>query len=187
MLSKNKKGVLLFIFVTKISILTTEIFSYLSRIKNISPSHVNLKDVLFKIDKLLKKNSLSKKEYETKLNNILTNIRSFTSKKVHPKTIFSRISEYLTQYESFSPVDSEDSWEINLFTSFLKNKQGTCLPFSLLYLIISQHLKLPVYGSLSPEHIFVRYSTDNADFNIETVYFELDNLIYEPATFISSS
>lgn len=102
-----------------------------------------------------------------------------------PKTVFIKISEYLAQYENFIPTELETNWDINLFTNFLKNKKGSCVPFSLLYLVISEYLKLPIYGSLSPEHIFIKFSNNKESFNVETVYFEYNQLIYDPGTFVT--
>ncbi|MFN7181959.1 MAG: hypothetical protein ACK4NF_04710, partial [Planctomycetota bacterium] len=183
----NKTLVLLFLLSIKPSLLSHPLFSYLTVLKEKPVSKINLKNVLFNIDKLLHKNSMSKKQYQTLLNTILSNIRSFTRDGEQPKTIFYKVSEYLTRYEAFLPVAFGNEWDTNLFTAFVKNRKGSCLPFSLLYLIISQHLGLPVYASLSPEHIFIKYNDKKQAFNIETVYFEYDRVLYEPGTFISSS
>lgn len=164
---------------------TQPLFSYLSNIKNTPVSKINLQKILFNIDNLLGKSTISRKEYNRILGQVIKNIKIIARKEELPKTTFIKISEYLAQYENFMPTAIGDNWDVNLFTSFLKNKRGSCVPFSLLYLIISEHLKLPVYGSLSPEHIFIKFSKGKENFNVETVYFEFNQLIYDPGTFIS--
>ncbi len=161
------------------------IFSYLSILKNKPVSKINLQKTLFTIDKFLGKNALNNKEYNGTINRIISNVKMFVKNTERPKTSFIKISEYLAQYENFIPVGLENDWNVNLFTSFLKDKKGSCVPFSLLYLIISERLNLPLYGSLSPEHIFIKFSNEKESFNVETVYFEHNQLIYEPGTFIS--
>lgn len=164
---------------------THPLFSYLSGVKNMPASKVSLRRVLFKIDKLLAKNALTKKEYNRLIRQMIKNIKTFIKKGEKPKTIFIKIAEYLIQYENFIPTGLESSWDVYLFTSLLKNRKGSCVPFSLLYLIISEYLKLPVYASISPEHIFIKFDSPEEKFNVETVYFEYRQVIYEPGAFIT--
>jgi tetratricopeptide (TPR) repeat protein len=178
------KIALFFIFSINFSIFSSPIFTYLNTLKNKNPQDINLQKSIFTIEKLLKKNALSKNEYNAKIRKIIKNIKSFIRKGEHPKTTFSKITEYLINYEAFQPTGLEDSWATNLFTSFLTNKKGSCLPFSLLYLVIGENLKLPLFGAISPEHIFVRFQNPKTSFNIETVYFQLKDVIYEPGTFV---
>ncbi|GJL79220.1 MAG: hypothetical protein NPINA01_22090 [Nitrospinaceae bacterium] len=49
----------------------------------------------------------------------------------------------------------------------LTSKRGYCMNLSLLYLIIGDRLKLPLYGVPLPNHFFVRYAADSTRINIE--------------------
>jgi formylglycine-generating enzyme required for sulfatase activity/regulator of sirC expression with transglutaminase-like and TPR domain len=50
----------------------------------------------------------------------------------------------------------------------LKSHKGYCMNLSLLYLILGQKLKLPLYGVALPNHFFVRYEQEGVRINIET-------------------
>ncbi|HDQ25580.1 MAG TPA: hypothetical protein ENN43_02405, partial [bacterium] len=51
----------------------------------------------------------------------------------------------------------------------IERKQGICLTISLIYLMIAEELKLPMYGVLIPGHIYVRYRQEGrGGINIET-------------------
>ncbi|MFW6210521.1 MAG: transglutaminase family protein, partial [bacterium] len=61
--------------------------------------------------------------------------------------------------------------DINNYESFrhvLRKRKGICVSLSMLYLMIADELKLPVFGVFVPGHIFVRYESEMDRINIET-------------------
>jgi regulator of sirC expression with transglutaminase-like and TPR domain len=60
----------------------------------------------------------------------------------------------MTNYESFDRV--------------LNNRRGICVSLSLLYLMLSDKLGLPIYPVFMPRHVYVRYDDGKKRINIET-------------------
>ena len=57
-----------------------------------------------------------------------------------------------------------------LFPSHVvREKQGSCVGMSLLYLLFAEKLGMPIYGVLAPGHMFVRYDNGKESINIETL------------------
>ncbi len=55
-----------------------------------------------------------------------------------------------------------------LLDSLLKDKKGSCLSLSLLYLILARELDIPMSGVMAPGHLFVRYDDGSNTAHIET-------------------
>ena len=51
----------------------------------------------------------------------------------------------------------------------VKEKQGSCVGMSLLYLLLAEKAGLPLHGVLAPSHLFVRYDNGTTQCNIETL------------------
>lgn len=86
--------------------------------------------------------------------------------------IVATLNRYLFEDQKFHADESQlfgGSLETLLLNSVLKLKTGNCLSLSLLYLYVSDALKLPIYGVMLPQHFFVRYEAQKDSFrNIET-------------------
>jgi Flp pilus assembly protein TadD len=66
-------------------------------------------------------------------------------------------------------VDDRSSTDAIFPDCVLRNKKGSCLGISLVYLLIGERLNLSLYGVVVPGHFFVRYGTGAAARNIETM------------------
>ena len=90
----------------------------------------------------------------------------------NPKKIVSLINHYLFEKKNYSSVLPSDPDYIKLENSALpwviENKKGDCLGLSLLYLALTERLRLPFYGIAVPTHVFVRYDDGKKKINIET-------------------
>lgn len=53
--------------------------------------------------------------------------------------------------------------------SVIRERRGSCLAISAFYLCLGQALELPLYGVLTPGHIFVRYDDGKTRINVETL------------------
>ncbi len=62
------------------------------------------------------------------------------------------------------PINSEELFLHGL----LRTRKGYCMNLSLLYLILGQKLRVPLYGVALPNHFFVRYEKAGLEINIET-------------------
>lgn len=51
----------------------------------------------------------------------------------------------------------------------LSRKKGSCLGTSLVYLLVAEKLKIPMYGVLVPKHFFVRFDNGVQRINVETM------------------
>ena len=91
----------------------------------------------------------------------------------NPEKIVSLINYYLFEEKSYSSLDPSDPGYWKLENSALprvtENKKGDCLGLSLLYLALTERLRLPFYGVVVPEHIFVRYDDGKKTINIKTL------------------
>src|SRR3990172_950525 len=108
-------------------------------------------------------------QYLTKLDNIITNIRTSLRDETEPEQIIKTMNTVLFNELQFKYVQTGSLEYISL-NKVLDSKVGNCVGLSILYLCIAEGLHFPIYGVSVPEHIFVRY--DDGDFrrNIETGY-----------------
>jgi tetratricopeptide (TPR) repeat protein len=63
---------------------------------------------------------------------------------------------------------SHKYWRDSLFTSALTKNRGNCASTALLYYLIAQELKLPVFMAFAPHHAYVRWDDGKTVINIET-------------------
>lgn len=64
-----------------------------------------------------------------------------------------------------------DLINFNSIEQTLKRKQGICMTMTLVYLMLGEKLRLPMYGVMIPGHIYVRYrEPGRSGINIETTY-----------------
>jgi regulator of sirC expression with transglutaminase-like and TPR domain len=65
----------------------------------------------------------------------------------------------------------QDLVNFNSIEQTLKRKQGICMTMTLVYLMLGEKLRLPMYGVMIPGHIYVRYrEPGRSGINIETTY-----------------
>lgn len=120
-------------------------------------------------------------KYEKRIDEIAADI-SRKIKAAVPKTPVEKvnlISEYLFRDLSLKPIKATvlgqaqaehmSIGEETLFTYLLDKKEGQCMSFSYLYLVIAEKLNLPIFLVTVPYHTFVRYDDGVTKFDIETM------------------
>lgn len=89
-----------------------------------------------------------------------------------PEQQIRSINNYIFEEMGFRfPPHSLYAKDVDLYTflpSVLDSRRGVCLGVSILYLCLSQRLGLPLEIITPPGHIYVRYSADGKEINIET-------------------
>jgi len=87
-----------------------------------------------------------------------------------PERIVSLINQYLFEENTYSVAGFDLMYdpEMSALTCVIETKQGDCLGLSVLYLALTERLRLPFYGVALPGHIFVRYDDGEKRINIET-------------------
>jgi regulator of sirC expression with transglutaminase-like and TPR domain len=68
-----------------------------------------------------------------------------------------------------SSVDLKDPCNL-LPSRVLDRKQGYCVGIAALYLVLAEHLELPIYAVATPSHVFLRYDDGTIRINIETLH-----------------
>lgn len=65
--------------------------------------------------------------------------------------------------------DYYEMWNLDYsdFVNLLVTGKGNCMSFSILYLVMAERIGVPLYGSVVPTHIFVRYDDGAYRRNIE--------------------
>ncbi len=71
-----------------------------------------------------------------------------------------RAKEYFAGKIPDNQLSNEEYRDFFTISALLKTRKGVCLNLSILYLMLAEQLKLPIYGSILPGHIFVRYIED---------------------------
>ncbi len=88
------------------------------------------------------------------------------------KEIVRRINKYIYNELGLRPVryyePEEEDPDYFFPHAVLKNKQGTCLGLSLVYLSLCERAQVPVFPIHSLQHIYVRYDDGKELINIET-------------------
>ncbi|GAH82646.1 unnamed protein product, partial [marine sediment metagenome] len=89
-----------------------------------------------------------------------------------PEKIASLINQYLFEENTYSSLDPADpdymkKLEYSALPCVIESNRGNCLGLSLLYLALAERLRLPIYGVVAPEHIFVRYDDGKRRINID--------------------
>ncbi len=80
-------------------------------------------------------------------------------------------------------ISADDFLNFNSIPRVLERRQGICLSLSLIYLMIADKLKLPIYGVLVPGHIFVRYQEPgHSGINSETTFGGVEYYGYKELT-----
>jgi len=88
--------------------------------------------------------------------------------------IVSVINQYLFEEKGYSSLALDPSqpgyWKLenSVLPWVIENKKGDCLGLSLLYLALTERLRLPFYGVEASRHTFVRYDDGKKKINIET-------------------
>ncbi|MFQ5686077.1 MAG: tetratricopeptide repeat protein [Candidatus Scalindua sp.] len=83
-----------------------------------------------------------------------------------PETIVNTINEFLFDELGFTYVPTGNLEDLYL-NKVIDRRKGNCIGLSILYLSITERLKLPLFGVNVPEHIFIRYDDGEQRMNIE--------------------
>src|SRR3989339_83057 len=114
------------------------------------------------------------KKYLDILDSMAKEIRGQIGSQKEPKDVIQKINDYLFESKGFKTAptiywDQRENYdEKALLNKVLDNKSGNCLGLSSLYLALAERLNLPVYGVLSPDHIFIRYDDGKYVRDMET-------------------
>ncbi len=66
--------------------------------------------------------------------------------------------------------DNDRNNILHLFPHLIfREKKGSCVGMSLIYLLLAEKTGLPLYAVLAPSHMFVRYDDGTGKYNIETL------------------
>lgn len=126
-------------------------------------------------------NEIDIDNYRKQINEIANNIsgKIKTANLKNPAEIVGQINEYLSRDLSLrvkkmltldqTQKEHESLGKTTLFTYLLDKREGQCVSFSYLYLVIAERLNLPIYLVAIPYHFFVRYDDGITRFNIETL------------------
>jgi len=83
-----------------------------------------------------------------------------------PEKIVDTINEFLFDELGFTYVQTGNLEDLYL-NKVIDARKGNCIGLSILYLSITERLKLPFFGVNVPEHIFIRYDDGEKRINIE--------------------
>ncbi len=117
--------------------------------------------------------SLNIKESLEEINKMALEVRVLIDTEDDPERIVALINHYLFENKSYAYVDypSRSGFSVleqKALPQVIKNKKGDCVGLSLIYLALTERLKLPFYGVAAPGHLFVRYDNGEKKINIET-------------------
>lgn len=121
------------------------------------------------------------------INRLTDGVRAAIDNNADPEVIMERFNHFFFYESSFifdvnanallyegsagNSFSSEDFLNYQSIERVIMRRKGICLSLSVLYLIIAERLKLPVYGVVVPGHIFVRYEDDrHSGINSETTF-----------------
>lgn len=115
---------------------------------------------------------LDVKKYSGQIDRMVEDIRKLTKGSTDPDHRIRVINTYLYQQQDFH-YDKEDPYgkkDKNRFLNgILSTKSGSCQTMPLLYLAIAQRLGYPIYPVSAPQHLFLRYESQDLEMqNIET-------------------
>lgn len=102
------------------------------------------------------------KHYSKQLDQMAEEIRKLTNGSTDPDYRIRAINTYLYQEQGFH-YDKGDPYGKKLKNRFLSGildtKSGSCTTMPLLYLVLAQRLGYPIYPVSAPQHLFLRYAS----------------------------
>jgi regulator of sirC expression with transglutaminase-like and TPR domain len=109
-------------------------------------------------------------QYQNQLKQMAQELRRLMRNVRSPQERLAVMNDYFFKTEQFR-VDRSRLFESDpnafLLNKVLDRKHGSCLGLSLLYLLMSEDLDLPIDGVVVPNHFFVRYNDGKKQWNIE--------------------
>ncbi len=73
---------------------------------------------------------------------------------------------------------TKDVLDGNFMNALMESKEGNGLIISMLYIVVAQRLKIPIYGVNLPQHFILAYMDDTMDLRNPKSYVERDVLFY---------
>ena len=87
-----------------------------------------------------------------------------------PQDQIRAVNHILFRLEGFSPNTARPHHPQNSFLNYVvEQQQGNVMSITMLYLVICQHLDLPVYGVLLPGYFVLLYRDGNDEFYIDAI------------------
>ena len=119
---------------------------------------------------------------EKEIDSMAADLKDKIGDEGNPEKIINAFNRYFFVQEGFvfdknftdmdargGEISLEDLRNFHSIEKTLKRKKGICLSMSLIYLMLGDKLRLPLYGVLIPGHIYVRYKEPGrTGINIET-------------------
>ncbi len=148
-------------------------------IENLGSDDFDLAYAVLYVSKLMDP-SVDIDRYIDQIDTLSAKLSYYLSVKNDPKARVNTLIDFMWRngfiaqqpyWKDFRVNEFNEMWALDYsnFVDLLKTKKGNCLTFSLLYLILSQRVGLPIHGVAIPRHVFVRYDDGSYVSNIETL------------------
>lgn len=105
---------------------------------------------------------------EEEIRRLAGKIRPALLDRRDPRKVVSVLNRFLFVEERFAYDCNAGNPDNYLLDRVIANRRGNCLGLTALYLILAEHLSLPLHGVYVPSHCFVRYEEGGVRINIET-------------------
>ena len=116
--------------------------------------------------------SLDEKHYRSTLNTMVKEVKKLIGGRTDPEYRVRALNTYLFKIKGYKYDISDPlgkKLENRFLLGILEKGKGGCVSLPLIYIILAQKLKFPVYAVSVPDHFFVRYVDSNLKRqNIET-------------------
>ena len=106
-------------------------------------------------------------EYIGHLDVMVRDLKSQLAGKQSADSIIDCLNSYILKDQKIQFVGDRSHLELVFPQSVVKNKVGSCIGLSIIYLLLGERLDLPLYGVVVPGHFFVRYDDGTQRRNIE--------------------
>lgn len=107
------------------------------------------------------------REIRRQLERLAEGARRAVPRGLAPHQQRERFNRFFFSDAGFKPASDQDSAESLLIHQVLRRRQGTCVGLTQVYLILAERLSLPVVGSATPTHLFVRWVDEEGQVNSE--------------------
>jgi len=152
--------------------------SFENKLDAIMPSdkeNFNFSKAIFNVTKLVDKD-MDLNWCQTELANLTHDLKAEIGDEANPELRVKIFNNFMFKEKGFhyneraknyfmykipdKDVSNDEFMSYFTVSSLLKTGEGVCLSLSVLYLMLAEQLDLPIYGSILPGHIFVRYIED---------------------------
>ena len=96
-------------------------------------------------------------------------LSSFAQTEHDPTRVIDAMNRCVFGHWNITFTDDRNNVRFLLPHLVLKEKKGSCVGMSLLFLLLAERAGLPLYAVRAPSHLFVRYDSGRERLNIETL------------------